>query len=281
MSSKTTMNKASGSLRGVTLTSPMRDLLGLMIRSIDLRFGMLGDANDREDEYRAETCAVCDGTGFVMVSHVDGGGSSDDDEAVTVPDSSDEEGNYSGANLPVIGSSSMPAASLPGVAGASAAGVAHASAAATSLAPNIASLSLLTPPPTQAPPAPAPMTLAPSIPAPNLVTPSVPAPAVASVVGAIAQPNEIPEASTVIPGFHSLGPSTPVPPPAEAVFTEGGEERYYVVSKGIHVGVFGGWPNTSPYVTGVASASFSRHRSIQSAYTAYVFAWSRGAVAYV
>ncbi|KAF6741963.1 hypothetical protein DFP72DRAFT_1082885 [Ephemerocybe angulata] len=275
------MNQARRALRGVTLTSSMRDLLGLMIRSIDLRIGMLGRANDREDEYRAETCVVCDGTGFVMVPHLEGGGNSDDNEAVTVPDSSDDDSTHSASNQPA----SPMSASLPGVAGASAAGVAGASAAqASSLAPPFANLTLMTPPPTAAPSVPTPNIVfasASTAPPPNLVTPAAPAPAVASVFGAIAQPSEIPDASTVIPGFHSLGPTTPAPAPANALFTEGGEDRYYVVTKGIRVGVFGGWPNTSPYVTGVASASFSRHRSIQSAYTAYVFAWSRGAVAYV
>ncbi|KAF6741134.1 hypothetical protein DFP72DRAFT_1084875 [Ephemerocybe angulata] len=66
-----------------------------------------------------------------------------------------------------------------------------------------------------------------------------------------------------------------------AVFAGPGEERYYAVTKGIRVGLFGGWQVTSPYVTGVASASFSRHRTLQQAFLAYESAYNMGSVTYV
>ncbi|KAF6741633.1 hypothetical protein DFP72DRAFT_1083418 [Ephemerocybe angulata] len=108
-------------------------------------------------------------------------------------------------------------------------------------------------------------------------------PVAAPVVNVVPEPTY--PISTVVPGFHSLGPNsgTPVPPPepTRAVFTGPGADRYYVITKGVRVGVFGGWQITSPYVTGVAAASYSRHRTLQAAYQAYETAYNRGSVVYV
>ncbi|KAF5326563.1 hypothetical protein D9611_000751 [Ephemerocybe angulata] len=258
------MNQASRGLRGVTLTSPMRDLLGLLIRSIDLRFGTIRDAGQREQEYHPETCGACEGTGFVMVPRSAGDGSYDGDDGALLY-SSDEDGVSASSNSPA----GIQAAATPaGASGVSAPDV-------SSLAPALASVHLMTPPPT--------LPTLPTLPiasssAPVVISPSGLAPPVVTLNQAAVQPEDVPDMSTVIPGFNSLGSNTVPPVPAQAVFTGVGEERYYVVTKGIRVGVFGGWANTSPYVTGVASASFSRHRTLQSAYTAYGYAWSRGAV---
>ncbi|KAF6742584.1 hypothetical protein DFP72DRAFT_860363 [Ephemerocybe angulata] len=339
----------------------MRDLLGFLIRSIDLRTETAptcGGYHRRVSFLDPETCAVCDGTGFIMVPCNNTEPESDEnDDAVTVPDSetddddADDDGPIRGGKR-VLQLAPIGYRSLPAFANASAAASAAAFAAAASAAPpsSVASAApvLMTPPPT-APGAPAtiahtvsapdviatasvaptvmPATIAPSAPAlviptgtpgatalaaqaapspgaasatpsapvpaavslappvtgtaPTAVAPPAPAPAVVTATQVQGIPATVPPCSTVILGFHSLGPNTPPPAPTNAVFASPGEERYYIISKGIRVGVFGGWANTSPYVTGVASASFGRHRTLLSAYEAYVSAWSKGAVAYV
>ncbi|KAF5335798.1 hypothetical protein D9611_009615 [Ephemerocybe angulata] len=331
MAPETNMSQASGAASGVSLSLQMRDLLGSLIRTIDLRFRILQGADNAENEYHPDTCTVCDGTGFIMVPRYspthDDDADDDDDDAVTVPDSEDED-EFPASTKPDGAAAAAAFASLLGVVGASS----GASPSSSQLPP--ATSLLMTPPPTQAPvassagaasgatpgaaisaaptnaiaqasgatpvaavaaapanavaqaggapaPVPGPTLGGPSAPAPTVISPPAPAPPLVINVPAVAQAHGVPPMSAIIPGFQALGPNTPPPNPANAVLAAPGEDRYYVVTKGLRVGVLGGWPNTSPYVTGVASASFSRHRSIQGAYDAYLRAWSAGSVAYV
>ncbi|KAF6758444.1 hypothetical protein DFP72DRAFT_1064586 [Ephemerocybe angulata] len=311
MAPETNMSQASGAASGVSLSLQMRDLLGSLIRTIDLRFRILQGADNAENEYHPDTCTVCDGTGFIMVPRYspthDDDVDDDDNDAVTVPDSEDED-EFPASTKPDGAAAAAAFASLLGVVGASS----GASPSSSQLPP--ATSLLMTPPPTQAPvassagaasgatpvaavaavpanavaqaggapaPVPGPTLGGPSAPAPTVISPPAPAPPLVINVPAVTQAHGVPPMSAIIPGFQALGPNTPPPNPANAVFAAPGEDRYYVVTKGLRVGVLGGWPNTSPYVTGVASASFSRHRSIQGAYDAYLRAWSAGSVAYV
>ncbi|KAF5316974.1 hypothetical protein D9611_003465 [Ephemerocybe angulata] len=88
----------------------------------------------------------------------------------------------------------------------------------------------------------------------------------------------IPPATSPIAGFQSLGPNVLPPAPESAVYTGAGPDRFFTVTRGLRVGVFGGWMDTSPYVTGVSGASYSRHRTLHSAYEAYVKAYGRGII---
>ncbi|KAF6749646.1 hypothetical protein DFP72DRAFT_852492 [Ephemerocybe angulata] len=117
---------------------------------------------------------------------------------------------------------------------------------------------------------------------PTVIPPAVTTTAVAPIVVTASPPVVSYPISAVIPGFHSLGPNSaapqPAPSPTNAVFTGPDEERFYAITKGIRVGIFGGWQSTSPYVTGVASASYTRHRTLELAYQAYEAAYHRGSV---
>lgn len=62
------------------------------------------------------------------------------------------------------------------------------------------------------------------------------------VAPAPAQPiTGVPPVSIPIPGFHSLGNGTAPPPVEHANFAPAGSTRWYCVTRGIRVGVFGGW----------------------------------------
>ncbi|KAF6741463.1 hypothetical protein DFP72DRAFT_1073459 [Ephemerocybe angulata] len=237
-------------LHGARLSLPMQDLLGAVIRAFDARRLMVNAAALGENEYHPETCNACTGTGFSLVPN-EVETSDSEDEAVKA-----EEGEgmipasppSPAAEAPAGNTTSGATAGANAVSGATAGGVPSASLTAA-----LAALGF------QATPVAAP------------------------VVNVVPEPTY--PISTVVPGFHSLGPNsgTPVPPPepTRAVFTGPGADRYYVITKGVRVGVFGGWQITSPYVTGVAAASYSRHRTLQAAYQAYETAYNRGSVVYV
>lgn len=58
----------------------------------------------------------------------------------------------------------------------------------------------------------------------------------------VAQPEPpLPPISIPVPGFHSLGQGTAPPPVEHANFAPVGSTRWYCVTRGIRVGVFGGW----------------------------------------
>ncbi|KAF5320439.1 hypothetical protein D9611_010733 [Ephemerocybe angulata] len=136
------------------------------------------------------------------------------------------------------------------------------------------------PPATSNTPAPSDATVAP--PAPGVTPPTAPTASSSQDAQAAPAPTVvIPPATYPIPGFQSLGPNVAPPAPESAVYTGEGPDRFFTVTRGIRLGVFGGWMDTSPYVTGVPAASYSRHRTLQSAYEAYVKAHGRGIVRYV
>ncbi|KAF5324055.1 hypothetical protein D9611_008340 [Ephemerocybe angulata] len=340
MPSRSNMNEEGTALRGIHLSLRMKDLVGFVVRAIDLRRSTLNRADKDNTSYHAETCAVCDGTGFVIVPNLGSGDADDDDNDVFVSDSDEDgelppllttttgasaahassAGRTSGAGEPTsntdrtlalglhlaasAGLLSPPSTAVtpaaatvvpaPAVATASNTVITPASTASVSAPAAATSTTVVTPAgatvvpvPATAAPATAPVvTLTPANPTlgtnpalgnPALITPA----AVTLAVVTQTQVLGLPPVSTVIPGFHSLGPNTPAPEPDDALFASPGEDRYYCVSKGIRVGVFGGWHNTSPYVTGVASASFNRHRTIQAAFAAYEDAYARGFACYV
>ncbi|KAH9906092.1 uncharacterized protein B0H18DRAFT_1132033 [Fomitopsis serialis] len=62
---------------------------------------------------------------------------------------------------------------------------------------------------------------------------------------------------------------------------DGGSEsgvRWYCVTRGRAVGVFAGWPNVSPLVTGVPNAVFQRYPTFAVALAAFVEATTNGTV---
>ncbi|KAF6754842.1 hypothetical protein DFP72DRAFT_847839 [Ephemerocybe angulata] len=269
MAKQTSMNQERSVFRSTRLSSAMKDLLGAVIRAFDSRRLMLETASVGENEYRAETCQTCDGTGFLLVL-----------DEVEVSDSSDEE-------LPLIKEEQIDPAGLllsdsrvpsPAAAVGASGTSAHVAGGATPAVPVLTRSAI----PQLAPVGTASSMALPVIP----VMPSGPQVSSATALGTSANVTAGPTyaISTIIPGFESLGPNSnnpqPAPAPANAVFA-GPEERYYAITKGTRVGIFGGWQSTSPYVTGVASASFSRHRTIQTAYQAYETAYNRGSVMYV
>ncbi|TEB31118.1 hypothetical protein FA13DRAFT_1709961 [Coprinellus micaceus] len=114
---------------------------------------------------------------------------------------------------------------------------------------------------------------------------ALPVPGLGSNIPAAAVPTAgstliVPPPSTVIPGLACLGPNTPVPAPEDAAFAAPGAPRYYTITKGICVGIFAGWGNALPYVTGVASASFSHHTNIYTAFEDYCKAFINTSVSY-
>ncbi|KAF6752344.1 hypothetical protein DFP72DRAFT_850142 [Ephemerocybe angulata] len=302
MANQSSMNQVNDAFRGMTISLPMKDLFCSVIRAFDLRRLMLDTALVNETEYHPETCLACEGSGFILTPNPPPASDSEEETDGVVQEEEDEDDN----NLGTSHSASPGAGST--AAGPSAAGA--MTGTSVTVAAAVASLAAAA---TNALPVPAPATVPPAIVLPS--TPAIPAPvttASAVVTGAVA--NFVPAPaqggapanpgaptaamtaltattvgpypiSSIIPGFHSLGPNsaTPTPPPAplSAVFAGPGEERYYAVTKGIRVGLFGGWQVTSPYVTGVASASFSRHRTLQQAFLAYESAYNMGSVTYV
>ncbi|KAF6752561.1 hypothetical protein DFP72DRAFT_1070137 [Ephemerocybe angulata] len=248
MAKQSSMNQERNTIHGARLSLPMQELLGAVIRAFDTRRLMINAASQGEKEYHPESCSVCSGTGFILIPNLFEEELSDSDEEAV---KAEESG---GLLLKVEKAEVIPAApSVPSpaaVAGGASTSANAAPAATSNLASAFGALGIQ--------------------------------------AGHTAPPADTLESSypisAVIPGFHSLGPNSgnPVAPPepSQAVFT-GDEERYYAITKGVRVGVFGGWPSTSPYVTGVASAAFSRHRTLQTAYKAYETAYTRGSVAYV
>ncbi|SJL12492.1 uncharacterized protein ARMOST_15919 [Armillaria ostoyae] len=69
------------------------------------------------------------------------------------------------------------------------------------------------------------------------------------------------------------GPSVPGPSTVSA-----SDGSWYTVSKGLAVGVFRGWQNVSPLVTGVGRACYFRHSSQAAAQEAFNQAVATGAV---
>ncbi|KAF5328128.1 hypothetical protein D9611_015155 [Ephemerocybe angulata] len=263
MANESNTNKERSTGRGLRLSLPMRDMLTSMIRAIDLRRLMINAAAQQEYEYHPETCNVCEGAGFLMVPNAPPPSDSEDESDVEVNAEEDDDVKVEDDGG-IISSLVTHATSAPAI-------VTGTNATAVP-APIAIPVVGAVPPAAQA--------AAP-------VAPNVPTSAVAALTGVVTAaaglgPYPI---STVIPGFHSLGPNSATPQtppqPLNAVFTGYGEERYYAITKGVRVGIYGGWQNTSPYVTGVASASFSRHRSLEAAFQAYEVAFNRGIVAYV
>lgn len=78
---------------------------------------------------------------------------------------------------------------------------------------------------------------------PTSVVPASAAPTSAAVDVAAITPADPagPPISIPIPGFHSLGQGTAPPPVEHANFAPAGSTRWYCVTRGIRVGVFGGW----------------------------------------
>ncbi|RXW15577.1 hypothetical protein EST38_g10272 [Candolleomyces aberdarensis] len=99
--------------------------------------------------------------------------------------------------------------------------------------------------------------------------------AAAGIQAADPQPIAMP-----LPGIHSIAGTSP-PAPDQAIFTNTNAERFYVVSKGRRVGIFGGWVNTSPYVTGVGGAVYIRFSTMDAAVESYTRAFNAGLVSYL
>ncbi|KZS99508.1 uncharacterized protein LAESUDRAFT_718634 [Laetiporus sulphureus 93-53] len=57
--------------------------------------------------------------------------------------------------------------------------------------------------------------------------------------------------------------------------------RWYCISRGRAVGVFSGWPNTSPLVTGIPGAIFQRYPTFTAALMAFMEAAANGHVAII
>ncbi|KAF6753733.1 hypothetical protein DFP72DRAFT_848994 [Ephemerocybe angulata] len=260
--------------RRTTLSLPMQELLGAVIRAFDARRYMVNAAAQGEVDYHPETCAVCNGTGFLLVPNLGEGETSDSDEDVVVK-AEDSEGESQFAS-PLDPTPAPEAAGTTHDAAAAAVSAALASAlAAATITATGGNTDNSVP--------------APTVPTGTIIPPAAPAMPQITTLNALGlsapvstPPGPVYAISAVLPGFESVGPMSAnpqqPPEPANAVFTGPGEDRYYVITKGIRVGVFGGWQSTSPYVTGVASASFSRHRTLQGAYQAYETAYLRGSV---
>ncbi|KAJ3503688.1 hypothetical protein NMY22_g18161 [Coprinellus aureogranulatus] len=78
-----------------------------------------------------------------------------------------------------------------------------------------------------------------------------------------------------------LGPNTPPPHPDHALHAHVGSDRFYVVTKGLRLGVFGSWAATCPYVNGIKGASYTRCSSLYSAFAGYKDAYDAFLVNYV
>ncbi|KAF5323916.1 hypothetical protein D9611_008315 [Ephemerocybe angulata] len=286
MAKQSSMNQERNVFRGTKLSSAMKDLLGAVIRAFDSRRHMFEAASIGETQYHPETCLACDGTGFLLVPD-EVSDSSDDDGPLPKVEEVDPVGLLSGNRAPSPADSDSSASDTSDHVSGGAHRPLQLPSKSVKLAmglPHLAipqSISVTTPVVTSGPQ----VTRASAASGPQVTPAAAAAPQVTTTVAIGAPVNLAPAPtypiSTIIPGFDSLGPNSsnpqPAPAPMNAVFT-GPEERYYVITKGTRVGIFGGWQSTSPYVTGVASASFSRHCTLQTAFQAYETAFNRGSV---
>ncbi|KAF5340704.1 hypothetical protein D9611_007335 [Ephemerocybe angulata] len=257
------VNQSNVSQEGITtigrvaVSPSLLRLLGSLIRAIDDRHLILDAFVPAENvEHDLGTCTRCMGTGIVRVPIGVSDDEDDDFDQVFPPPSANDAAPSpvaSTATTHPAPSTSVPVAppatSIP--AAAVVAGTTPAAAAVAGTTPSA--------------------TVAGSTP----VASTVP---VASNAPAPAMPLEVPAPTAPIPGLHFLGPNVPAPAPEVAVYTANDCKRYYTVTRGIRVGVFGDWMNTSPFVTGVPAASYTRHRTLLAAYEAYVKAFGRGFV---
>ncbi|KAF5326560.1 hypothetical protein D9611_000752 [Ephemerocybe angulata] len=239
----------------VAVSPSLLRLLGSLIRAIDDRHLILDSFVPAENvEHDLSTCARCMGTGIVRVPIGVSDDEDDDFDQLFPPPSANDAAPSPVATTHPAPSTSVPAAvpatSVPAAAAVAGSTPAAAAVAGSTPAATVAGstpVASIVPVPSNAPPAPA-------------------------------MPLEVPAPTAPIPGLHSLGPNVPVPAPQVAVYTANDCERYYTVTRGIRVGVFGDWMNTSPFVTGVPAASYTRHRTLLAAYEAYVKAFGRGFV---
>ncbi|KAF5319835.1 hypothetical protein D9611_012822 [Ephemerocybe angulata] len=273
-----TSSEGVATINRVAISPALLRLLGSLIRAIDDRHLILDSfVRPGDDEHELSTCARCRGTGIVTAP-------------ISVSDFEDEEFDQVSPPPSTAPSSAAPAPSAP--VAAVVAGTTHAAPGATPAAAVVVGPSPAAAGPIPAAaatvvagPSPIAATLvgtAPAAPpaAPVGIAPAAPPAAPVGIAPAAppAAPIEVPAPIAPIPGFHSLGPNVPPPAPESAVYAGNGCERYYTVTRGIRVGVFGDWMSTSPFVTGVSAASFTRHRSLIAAYEAYVTAHGRGFV---
>ncbi|KAF6747025.1 hypothetical protein DFP72DRAFT_854879 [Ephemerocybe angulata] len=267
----------------MTISLPMKDLFCSVIRAFDLRRLMLDTALVNETEYHPETCLACEGSGFILTPNPPPASDSEEETDGVVQEEEDEDDNNLGTSHTFSDFSVFHQGASPG------AGIYRSRAFCRrcydgnfSLLPSLPPLPLL--------PAVVTGAVANFVPAPAQgsapANPGAPTAAMTALTATTVGPYPI---SSIIPGFHSLGPNsaTPTPPPAplSAVFAGPGEERYLRRHEGYPRGPVW-WMSkirqvTSPYVTGVASASFSRHRTLQQAFLAYESAYNMGSVTYV
>ncbi|KAF5340046.1 hypothetical protein D9611_012393 [Ephemerocybe angulata] len=261
---------AAAILGRATVSPAMLRLLGNLIRAIDARHLVLDEhISLGGSEAEPITCPRCRGTGVTMIysaSDFD-----DDDEF----DDNDVPNRIVHPSLPAL--TVTPGAAGPSLTSGAAAPVTAAAPAPVGAA--AASNPPATPAAGTAPSGPAP----PSAAAAPVTTATVSVGPAAQVPFPVSATVPLPVSPT--PGFHSLGPNVPAPTPPNAVYTDSSvvtaaliADRFYTVTRGIRVGVFGGWMNTSPNVTGVPAASYTRHRTLQAAYEAYVSAYNSGIV---
>ncbi|KAF5339871.1 hypothetical protein D9611_009057 [Ephemerocybe angulata] len=274
-----TSSEGVATINRVAISPALLRLLGSLIRAIDdplcnLTLGQLGHlildsfVRPGDDEHELSTCARCRGTGIVTAPISVSDFEDEEFDQVSPPPSTDDAAPSSAAPAP-----SAPVAAVV-------AGTTHAAPGATPAAAVVVG-----PSPAAAGPIPAAAATVVAGPSPIAATlvgtaPAAPPAAPVGIAPAAppAAPIEVPAPIAPTPGFHSLGPNVPPPAPESAVYAGNGCERYYTVTRGIRVGVFGDWMSTSPFVTGVPAASFTRHRSLIAAYEAYVTAHGRGFV---
>ncbi|KAF6742848.1 hypothetical protein DFP72DRAFT_859861 [Ephemerocybe angulata] len=233
-SQQSNINQERSAFRGTLLSWAMKDLLGALIHSMDSRRNMLTVGALGETDYHPDTCGACGGYGLLLVPNVLRNDDCDSDVEVKSEDADS-------GDLPP-GSSAPPS-------------------------PEPASSSLLG---TSAPSIP---TLPAATALPTVIPPAVTTTAVAPIVVTASPPVVSYPISAVIPGFHSLGPNSagpqlrlllPTPSSLDLMLTRLIEERFYAITKGIRVGIFGG--------------CYTRHRTLELAYQAYEAAYHRGSV---
>ncbi|KAJ3528742.1 hypothetical protein NMY22_g9284 [Coprinellus aureogranulatus] len=252
----------------------MHSLLSTLLSAIDRRVSIMNTMASGESGYEPTTCDACGGTGIILVpSTIVIDDDSDDEQGkgetrCSTPNTNYDVGNYSAEMRSFLNIRDAYTAARV-AAGVSVAG-AEAAPSPGDISPNQA------PHPDsstiQAPTADAP-TSAPAAPTP---TPAAPASSAGSTPVPMSNNGPVPLPSVLTTGFNRLGPLHPVPDPLRAVFTVPGGERYYAVTRGVRVGVFGGWLNTTAYVTGVPNAAYSKHSTIEPAYDAYCEAFKNG-----
>ncbi|RXW17411.1 hypothetical protein EST38_g8433 [Candolleomyces aberdarensis] len=82
------------------------------------------------------------------------------------------------------------------------------------------------------------------------------------------------------PPLPSLVGQAP-PEPENAVFTGLDDERFYSVTRGLRVSVFGAWNIISRFVIGVGGSSYSGFNSREAALRNYTTAYNEGSVSYL